>query len=103
MASSEEALACIEKLNHTELHGRIITVEKVIIKFSDFLLCYLLNLLLPHKITYLFQTTREPSGSIKRADLKSMQSKAPPKKSEKSTENSEGKITSPLHFCLEIV
>ena len=33
MASSEEALACIEKLNHTELHGRIITVEKVCFLF----------------------------------------------------------------------
>lgn len=33
MASSEEALVCIEKLNRTELHGRIITVEKVCILF----------------------------------------------------------------------
>lgn len=33
MASSEEAAICIEKLNHTELHGRIITVEKVSVKF----------------------------------------------------------------------
>jgi RNA recognition motif-containing protein len=57
MASSEEALICIEKLNHTELHGRIITVEK---------------------------TTREPSGSIKRADLKNIQAKGPQKKADKT-------------------
>ncbi|XP_035232703.1 SAFB-like transcription modulator [Stegodyphus dumicola] len=43
MNTSEEALVCIEKLNHTELHGRIITVEK---------------------------TTKEPSGTIKRGELR---------------------------------
>ncbi|GFT54476.1 scaffold attachment factor B2 [Nephila pilipes] len=67
MASSEEALVCIEKLNRTELHGRIITVEK---------------------------TTREPSGSIKRADFKAIKNKATQKKANDagSSENAEGKI-----------
>ncbi|XP_054707120.1 scaffold attachment factor B2-like [Uloborus diversus] len=60
MATSEEALVCIEKLNHTELHGRIITVEK---------------------------TTREPSGTIKRAELKAMQSKSAQKKLDKENVN----------------
>ncbi|GFY37682.1 scaffold attachment factor B2 [Trichonephila inaurata madagascariensis] len=67
MASSEEALVCIEKLNHTELHGRIITVEK---------------------------TTREPSGSIKRADFKAIKNKSSQKKANdgESQENVEGII-----------
>ncbi|XP_015925211.2 SAFB-like transcription modulator [Parasteatoda tepidariorum] len=62
MAVSDEATLCIEKLNRTELHGRIITVEK---------------------------TTREPTGSIKRTELKAIQSKAAQKKSE--TKKSEDK------------
>ncbi|CAL1276060.1 unnamed protein product [Larinioides sclopetarius] len=58
MASSEEALICVDKLNHTELHGKIITVEK---------------------------TTREPTGTIKRADFKAIKSKAVQKKSSDAT------------------
>ncbi|KAF8764165.1 SAFB-like transcription modulator [Argiope bruennichi] len=58
MASSEEALICVDKLNHTELHGKIITVEK---------------------------TTREPSGTIKRADFKAIKTKGSQKKPTDST------------------
>ncbi|GIX98313.1 scaffold attachment factor B1 [Caerostris darwini] len=47
-ASCEDALICVEKLNCTELHGKIITVEK---------------------------TTREPAGSITRAVFKAIKSK----------------------------